>query len=81
MKITVRRKNPEKKKAINPVDISTGTIFEFDDKTIGLKLHNEEIVLLNYVDGSTWCELASGYKTEPVTKILGRLSEIIVEEE
>lgn len=78
MKITVK---PEKvvEKVISLDEIEPGTVFEYDDATIGFKLVGKEIVLLKFeADGDDWLELADVYKDRSVKRILGTIDEIVV---
>jgi len=87
MKITVKNKKEEKKEI--PFDeIPVGAVYvaRFHDGPIVLKLNDGEAVLLSHSDEneenelSDWFEIADGFKGEPATKILGKLTEIVVEE-
>ena len=49
---------------------------------VALKLENNEAVLLSFCRyGIDWFSMALGFKNEPAYKILGKLTEIIVEEQ
>lgn len=80
LKIIVK---PEKvaKREITLEDIKPGTVFEYDSRVVGLKLKNGEVALLKYSNGNDWFDLAIGYKTESIKRILGYLNEIIVVKE
>lgn len=81
MKITIRPKKEVVEKKITLNEIKPGAIFEYDGGVVALKVRYNEVVLLKYTQGDDWFELADGYKTEPVKRILGRLDEIIVVED
>ena len=49
---------------------------------VALKLNNSEAVLLSFCRyGIDWFNMAIGFRNEPAYKILGKLTEIIVEEQ
>ena len=75
MKVTVNTK----KENLSINEMETGTVFEYKDGSIGLKLCTEGVLLLSYTGGNLWLDLAKGYLTMPVEKVLGQLTEIIVE--
>lgn len=58
-------------------DIKPGTVFEYEDGTVALKLQYNEAALLALENG-TWFELALGYKAKPIVKILGTLTGITI---
>ena len=87
MKITIRKKEP-KRKTITAADVKPGYVFEYcedfsdsEGRVVALKLHNG-IVYLKFDDKKDWFKIRddASWKNCSV-KILGRLSEIIVEEE
>jgi len=77
MKIT----ETQKPKSIPYTEIKPGMVFVVRDGCKMLKLENNEAVLLTWPCGiADRFDLASGYKGEPATKILGYVKEIIVKE-
>jgi hypothetical protein len=83
MKITIKE-SAQKQKEIKLENLEPGTIIGFgEDHPIGLVVDKingkKEIVLLVYCDGSNWFEIMKGYKTYPIKKILGKITEIIVD--
>ena len=82
MKITVKS---ERKENMNvPFDeIPVGHVYiaEYRGGPVALKLCNGEAVLLTHWDDGAWFCMAAGFKGTPAYKVLGRLTEIIVEEE
>ncbi len=80
MKITVIP-SKQKPQTISYNEIEPGTIYQVKDGTIILKLHYDAAVLLEYPSGGTYLEIAKGYRAFPAVKILGKISEIVVEEE
>ena len=84
MKVTVKSKQKEDMSV--PFDkIPVGYVYIAGryNGPLALKLENNGATLLTYnSDGSNnWFDMADGYKDVPAYKILGRLTEIIVEEE
>ena len=88
MRITVKEKEQVELKTFNLVDLEPGTIIQFaiSDSPVGLVISNgmgdNNIVLLcHYADkvNNDWFEIARGWKTMPITKILGKLTGITVE--
>lgn len=82
MKITVKPKPEPEQCEILFDDIPVGYVYianDSDGPTV-LKLRNNEAVLLINYDNDRWFKLAKGYKGLPAYKILGKLTEIIVEE-
>ena len=81
MKITIKPE-PKKENHEIPFDkIPVGYVYEVlvNGPTM-LKLKKNEAVLLNYSSGDNWFKIADGHKGIPAYKILGKLTEIIVEE-
>ena len=85
MKVTIK-KSTEPKQLLRLEDIEFGSIIEFDtnDSPIGLVISSiddsRDIALLKHsIDGLDWFQLAAGWKTQPIKRILGKLTEIIVE--
>jgi len=77
MKIT-KREPKELEKSFKKIE--PGTIFKYEDGVVALKIDGNEAVLLNYLaDKSDRFELAKGYKTFAIKRILGKLVEIVVE--
>jgi len=83
MKITVKPRKEEKNKNVPFDKIPVGYVYvsEFSDGAITLKLKNNEAVLLSHFRDEDWFEIADGFKGKPAYKVLGKLMEIIVEEE
>jgi len=83
MKVTVKQK-PKKKEKVKFENIEIGQVFKYQSGIIALKLADDESVLLKHFSGDNWFKIAAGfylnYKKEPIKKILGTLTEIIVEE-
>lgn len=77
MKITMAQTKLSKMPTIQKME--TGTVFEFVDGVIALKLTNEQVLLLTYTSGNTYLDVAKGYLTKPIKKILGQIAEIVVE--
>jgi len=80
MKVTVKS-TPQKKAKIRFEDVKPGEVFEYEDGVVALKLKSNEAVLLAFNDGAFWLGTALARKSESVKKILGILTEIIVEEQ
>lgn len=82
MKVTVKPK-PKKEVCEIPFDkIPSGYVYvcSFQGNTM-LKLKDGEAVALTWCDGGNCLRVARATKNMPATKILGKLTEIIVEEE
>lgn len=84
MKITIKQKELVQPEPIKLQDLEPGTVISFGkDEPIGLivgSCNKKEIVLLAFYEGSeSWCGLADGYKEYPIKRVLGKLTEIIVE--
>jgi len=79
MKITVISKEKPELKEIPYDEIKPGMVYRIKGGIVVLKLTDEQAVLLHGVGGD-WFTLADGYKDDPATKILGKLTEIIVKE-
>lgn len=60
-------------------EMKTGTVFEFEDGVSALKLSEGQVLLLNYRTGETYLDLAKGYLSVPIKKILGQIVEVVVE--
>jgi len=55
-------------------------VVEYSDGPIALKLKDKQAVLLSHHNNSEdWFEIAEGFKGTSATKILGKLTEVIVE--
>jgi len=74
MEITVKN---QEKKTIPYGKIEPGQVYEIVGEGIALKLHGGEAVLLKNVKDD-WLVVADRLKGAPATKILGRISEVIV---
>ena len=84
MKVTIKEKQEEKNQGVPFDEIPNGYIYVVgaDDGPIALKLGGNNAVLLSYSDKNiNWFVIADRYKGSPAYKILGKLTEIIVEEE
>jgi hypothetical protein len=83
MKVTVIEKE---RKSINWRELPLGTVVEFVDGVQAVVVNDKDgkdgkgMLLLNYRDGSDFLDIAAGYKTEPVAKIVGKLTGVTVEE-
>jgi hypothetical protein len=84
MKTTVKKKQEEKKQV--PFDkIPVGAVYVAGNPTGPLVL-GKAVLLANYVDDdkgmatADWFKIADGFKGKPAYEILGKLTEIIVEE-
>lgn len=79
MKITTRKKEETETKV---ADLERGIVFAYNDGTIGLKTFGG-VFLLAHSDHSIWLDMAAksgrGFLRQPVAKVLGQISEIIVE--
>jgi len=83
MKVTVKSKEKKESHGIPFDEIPVGYVYValYSDGPIALKLCDNEAVLLGYSDNdSDWFSIASGFKDEPASKILGKLTEIVIEE-
>lgn len=86
MKVTIKKNEPE----VKPVyigDVKTGYVFEFLNpnnlKKKGpsvLKLWSGKSVILTFANGDNWLDLHDGSMEYRPVKVLGKLTEIIVEE-
>ena len=89
MKITIKENVTELKQILKLEDIMPGSIIEFDisNSPVGLVVSTvsgeNDIVLLAHLFSNghfeDWFQLAAGWKKQPIKRILGRLTEIIVE--
>ena len=87
MKITIKEKEQVQSKTFSLINLEPGTIIQFAiaNSPIGLVISNgtggKDIVLLyhNVEVEDDWFEIAVGWKTMPITKVLGKLTEIVVE--
>lgn len=85
IEITVRPKE-EKQEPINWRKLPKGTVIQFYDGVIGLVYCGDkdnkwkpQVLLLTYSDGTMYFDQAKGYESSRVVKVLGTLSEIVVE--
>jgi len=77
MKVTVK----EQKSCEIPFDeILIGYVYEVDDGAVLFKVDGNNAVIFKGFGGYDYLGLACGYKAFPAIKILGKLTEIIVEE-
>ena len=87
MRITVKEKqdqDQDKNMNVPFKEIPAGYVYIAGNNygPAALKLEHNEAVLLSFCEhGIDWFSMARGYKNEPVYKILGKLTEIIVEEQ
>jgi len=85
MKITIKEKEQVQSKTFSLINLEPGTIIQFAiaNSPIGLVISNgtggKDIVLLCHTVGDDWFEIARGWKTMPIAKVLGKLTEIVVE--
>ncbi len=82
MKITIKPEKEHKDQSIEFRNLEPGTIFEYSVGVVGLKLRGGNAVLLTHgIVGTGDCfELAVSYKEEPIKRILGKLVEIVVDQ-
>jgi hypothetical protein len=82
MKITIKPKQKREDHDVPFNAIPAGYVYvvSIGDGPIALKLKHNEAVILNHSTGVDWFELAVGLKGDPACKILGKLTEIVVEE-
>jgi len=85
MKVTVKPKEKKESCKIPFDEIPVGYVYValYSDGPITLKLKNGDAVLLSYNDGlsvNEYLEIAKGFKGKPAYKILGKLTEIVIEE-
>ena len=88
MKITIKENVKSAQPSLELKDIKPGSIIEFDisDSPVGLVVSTvsgkNDIVLLAHLFSNghfeDWFQLAAGWKKQPIKRILGRLTEIIV---
>ena len=80
MKITVKKKQV---KEVPFKDIPVGTVYKIGMGGTLLKLGMEEAVILKFSSGKDWLEIAGkgggNWNGRPATEILGKITEIIVE--
>ena len=86
MKVTVKPKTQKENQKVPFDEIPVGYVYvaKYTNGPIALKLNCGEAVLLRHYDdlpGSDFFEIAAGFKGEPAIKVLGKLTELIVEEE
>ena len=82
MKVTVKSKQKENMNVpFDEIPVGYVYIAERHNGPTALKLCDEEAVLLTHWNNDVWFEMAGGFKGQPAYKILGKLTEIIVEEE
>ena len=87
MRITIKEKRSVQSKPINLEDLEPGMVIQFgiDKSPIGLVISdgkggNDIVLLCHYADDDNgWFQIAMGWKTMPIVKILGKLTEIVVE--
>jgi len=78
MKITVKAKEITNE-SLKIKDLKPGTVFKYFDGAIGLRGCASDVVfLLGYTLDTNWLEIADGYLTFPIEKVLGQIEEIIV---
>lgn len=78
MKITIKPKE-KVEEVITYDNLKPGTVFEYRTGVIALKLdHGEAVLLKHTIEGLDYFDVAVGYKTSPIRKILGHVDEIIV---
>ena len=85
MRIIIKEKKSVQLKTFSFVDLEPGTVIQFAifDSPTGLVISNgtdgKDIVLLCHIPEHDWFEIARGWKTMPIAKVLGKLTEIVVE--
>jgi len=88
MRITIKEKKSIQSKPVKLQDLKPGTIIQFDisQSPTGLVISGDkdgnDIALLCHdhdTDDGDWFQIAMGWKTMPIAKVLGKLTEIIVE--
>jgi len=81
MKVTVKPKQTEKRQEIPFDEIPVGYVYvaKYSGGPIALKLKDKQAVLLSHGSSEDWFYVAEGFKDEPAYKILGKLTEVIVE--
>ena len=82
MKVTVKPKQTKEFKIpFDEIPVGSVYVVRYCNGPVALKLEDNEAVLLSYSGSdAAWLELATDYKGIPAYKILGKLTEIIVEE-
>jgi hypothetical protein len=81
MKVTVKPKKVEKKEVpFNEIPVGSVYRIKYHNGPIALKLIYNEVVLLKYNDNEEWFEIAKALRCKPAYEVLGKLTEIIVEE-
>jgi len=79
MKVTVKSKQVVSVKI--PFDeIPSGSVYELDNGIVLLKVGFNNAVILKEHSGCDYFGMSYGYKCMPAIKILGKLTEVIVEE-
>ena len=83
MKVTVKPKTQKENQKVPFDEIPVGYVYvaKYYDGPITLKLCDNEAVLLFHQNDSGWFAIANGFKDLPAYKVLGKLTEVIVEEE
>ena len=84
MKVTVRPK-PKEEVDLRISDIKPGYVFKIYQGDnypgpLALKLKNDKFALLTWGDGANWFVMDDGSWGNPSVKILGKLTEIIVQD-
>jgi len=80
MKVTVKPKQTEKSREIPFDEIPPRSVYKISNEVVLLKVNAENAVILVGHEGCDYFSMAGGYKTYPAVKILGKLTEVIVEE-
>lgn len=85
MKITVEKKEPKVKQMFIK-DVPIGYVFEILDSeygnggVTGLKLHKNRFILLQHGYGTDWFEIGESCWDDYSVRIIGKLTEIIVQQ-
>jgi len=86
MRITIKQKESVQSKPIQLQDLEPGTIVVVGGGPTGLVImgmydESRELVLLTHFKDGTgdWFSVPGGWDDSPITKIIGKITEIIVE--
>jgi len=80
MKVTVKERQKEENHEVPFDEISAGYVYKVFDDAVLLKVDSTNAVLLKRCGGCDYLGIAHDYKNFPAVKILGKLTEVIVEE-
>lgn len=86
MRITIKEKEQVKSKSMKLEDLKPGTVVVVGGGPTGLVImgmedKNRELILLTHFKDGTggWFSVPGGWNDSPITKIIGKITEIIVE--